>query len=249
MLNEIYAIWLREIRKAFADKWLVVIGFALPLFLIFAIGAGIDSFVGMDELGMSYTSFLGPGIIALWVMSSALSSGNSLIEDKQGMLKLMLLAPISRMSIFVGKMLAEILISFSVMLIIVVAYLFASGTVSTFAIMKAALFMLLLAFSFYGIGLAAASMFKRAKSYQMAFGLLTMGAVIVSGIFFPIKHLPVWMKWIALANPLSYGADGLRGSLTGSSEFGLLLDAAILLSVSVAMMFLGSYAFARSVQK
>jgi ABC-2 type transport system permease protein len=244
MLSEIYAIWLREMRKALADKGLIVVGLAIPLFLIFAIGAGIDSFVEM-----SYTSFLAPGIIALWVMSTALSSGNSLIEDKHGMLKLLLLAPISRLSIFIGKMLAEILTNFATMLIIVIVFLIASGTLSAVAVGKTAMFMLLLAFSFYGIGLAAASMFSRAKSYQMAFGVLTTAAIIMSGIFFPIQQLPQAMKWFALANPLSYGADGLRGSVTGTSEFGLMLDAAILLSVSVSMVLLGSYAFARSVGK
>ncbi|MBU0466703.1 MAG: ABC transporter permease [Nanoarchaeota archaeon] len=249
MVKGIQTIWLRSIRKALADKWNLLIGVGWLLFLIFILGFGIDSFVNLDDLGVSYTELLGPGIIALMVMGGALSIGNQLIEDKGGFIKELLVSPISRPSIFLGMIFGEMTINLTVTLVAIIFFLLFIKALSLVSLLLAIVLMLLIAFGFYGFGIVLSSFFKKAKSYQMINGIVMGAVMFLSGSFYPIGNLPLWFKWIVKVNPLTYGVDGLRAVLVGFSEFGLLVDVAVLAGFGVAMLALGSYLFSRGLKK
>jgi ABC-2 type transport system permease protein len=247
--KEIYAIWLREVKKFLTDKWHLLFSIAWPIFLIFVIGVGIDSFVDVESLGMSYKNFLGPGVIALFSMSGAMTIGNSIIEDKKGYIKELLVSPISRFSIFVGKVLGEMTLNFALTLIVVVFFLIWIESLTFVAVAWAFLFMVLIAFGFYGLGLVLSFLFNKAKSYNLIAGVLITIIIFFSGAFFPIKGLPAWMKAISYINPLTYGVDGLREVMAGSSKFGLMTNLIFLVIFSIVMIFLGSYSFKKAIYK
>ncbi len=247
--KDIHTIWWREIKKGMVDKWQLIISIGWPLFLIFAIGIGIDSFIDIKNLEISYTELLGPGIIAVLAMAGSMSIGNSIIEDKKGFIKKLLVAPISRSAIFIGKVLGEMTINFAMTLIVVIIFLILIKSLSIISILLALLFMVLIAFGFYGFGIVLSSLFKRAKSYQIITGLIVAFMIFLSGAFFPIENLPLLFRIFVLINPLTYGVDGLRNALVNFGEFSLIFDLIFLLIFGVLMLILGSYSFKKSIEK
>lgn len=244
--GEVYAIWLREMKKLLADKLALAVGTVLPFLVIIIIGSGVDSFVKLEISGLNYTSFLGPGILALWAMSGALGIGNSFIEDKQGFIKELLVAPVSRASILMGKVLSEMSFTLGLMLIATIFFLHYIGAFSFGTIAKAALIMILIAFGFYGFGLIMGLILKKAKTYQLFSGLIITAIIFLSGIFFPAQNLPAWMKAAFIVNPLTYGVDALRQVMTGYAEFSLLFDVVILAIFGFIMVTVGTYLFSRT---
>jgi|SRR3989344_6129395 len=246
-LNEIYAIWLREIRKSLANKWEIFISILWPLFLIFVVGIGLDSFIDSGQIGVNYTELLGPGVIAILAMSSAMSIGNSIIDDRRGFIKELLVAPISRISIFLGKILGEATFDFSINLIVAFFFLLFINALNLVSMLWVLFFMLLIAFGFYGFGIVLSFLFKRARGYQVIRELIMTFIVFLSGAFFPLKNLPLIVKIFTFINPLTYGVDGLRNVLIGYSEFSLILNIISLLVFGIIMMILGSYLFQKSI--
>ena len=247
--KEIYTIWLREVKKALVDKWQLIISIGWPLFLIFALGIGIDSFVDVSKLGVSYTELLGPGIIAIFAMAGSMSIGNNLIEDNKGFIKELLVAPISRSSIFIGKVLGEMTINLGTTLIAIIIFLYFVQLLSVTSILLSLLFMILIAFGFYGFGIVLSSLFKKTKSYQIITDLLVAVMIFLSGAFFPTENLPFALKIFVFVNPLTYGVDGLRTILVGFGEFGLFIDALVLIAFAIVMLISGSYLFNKSLEK
>ena len=246
--REIYAIWLREVKKALSDKWSLVVSVILPLVIIFVIGIGIDSFVNLKNLGINYTDFLGPGVIAIMSMGGALSIGHSIIEDKKGFIKEMLVAPISRASIFIGKILGEITVYFVLTLIVVLIFLTFIKSLSLVAVLWTLLFMVLIAFGFYGLGIVLSFLFSKSKTYNVINGLIMSYLIFLSGAFFPVKGLPMFLKIISLVNPLTYGVDALRNIITGYGEFNLFFNLLFLIIFGVLMVAIGSFAFKRTIE-
>lgn len=244
--GEIYAIWLREVKKLLADKLALTVGIVLPFLVITILGAGVDSFVKLEISGLNYTSFLGPGIIALWAMSGALGIGNSFIEDKQGFIKELLVAPISRVSILLGKVFSEMSFTLGVTLMATFFFLHYIGAFSFSTIAKSVFIMILIAFGFYGFGLIMGLISKKAKSYQLFSGLIITAIIFLSGVFFPAQNLPSWMKAAFVVNPLTYGVDALRQVMTGYSEFGLFYDLIVLTAFGLVIVTAGTYLFSKT---
>ena len=212
-------------------------------------GIGIDSFVDVSKLGVSYTELLGPGIIAIFAMAGSMSIGNNLIEDNKGFIKELLVAPISRSSIFIGKVLGEMTINLGTTLIAIIIFLYFVQLLSVTSILLSLLFMILIAFGFYGFGIVLSSLFKKTKSYQIITDLLVAVMIFLSGAFFPTENLPFALKIFVFVNPLTYGVDGLRTILVGFGEFGLFIDALVLIAFAIVMLISGSYLFKKSLEK
>ena len=117
------------------------------------------------------------------------------------------------------------------------------------AVAWAFLFMILIAFGFYGLGLILSFLFNKAKSYNLIAGVFITVIIFFSGAFFPVKGLPVWMKAISFINPLTYGVDGLREVMAGSSKFGIMPNLIFLIIFGIIMTLLGSYSFKRAIYK
>lgn len=241
--SEIHAIWRREVKKELADRASLLMGVLFPLFMIFVLGIGFDSFVKLKGIDTSYTAFLGPGIIAIMAMGGAAHVGQSMIKDKESYLKELLVAPISRTSIFIGKILGTMVIRFVMLLIIVLIFLEIIDALSFSSIIWALIFMFLIEFVFYGFNLGLGFFFKRAGTYQQFIGLVNVAIIFLSGAFFPIQNLPTAMKVFVYINPLTYGVDGLRGQLTGVHQFPLAVNVLVLVFAGIVMTGLGAFIF------
>lgn len=248
MLRDAYVIWSREMKKFLAHKIEIVAGLIWPLFLIFMLGIGMSSFADIKNLGISYTLFLGPGILAIMSVGWGMSEGMNIIEDKKKLVKRLLVAPINRFSILVGKILAT-LTTQAIMMTVVIFVLMLYNNFSLPKIFLTIFLLLLISAGFAGFGLLLASFFTRARAYQQISGFLMWVAFFLSGALFPITNLPVAMKYVTYINPLTYGVDFVRWSMIGLHEINLIIDILVVSLFSIVVIVYGSYLFNKNLRK
>lgn len=195
----------------------------------------------------NYLQFLVPGIIAMSIMFTAIFSGIEVIWDKQfGFLKETLVAPVSRFEIMIGRTLGGATVStFQGVLVLVLSYLIGFRIINLSLLPLVILFMFLTALIFTSLGTAIASRLSDMQGFQLIINFLIMPLFFLSGALFPLQGLPNAFNIIASIDPLSYGIDGLRGTLINTAHFGIGLDFAILFSLLVILFLVGSYLFSK----
>lgn len=245
MLQDIYTIWLREMLKFVRAPSRIVSSLAMPFIWLFILGFGFSSSITIP--GLPYIGFLAPGIIGMIILFTSIFSGISIIYDRQfGFLKEILVAPVSRSSIVIGKTFGGATIATInglVVLGIATALGFIEFGIGTFLAIP---FMILIAISFVALGLIIASRMKNMEGFQMIMSFLVMPIFLLSGALFPLDTAPDIMRWVSYFDPLSYGVDGIRGSLVGVANFELVIDFSILFLISIAMISFGTLMFKKS---
>jgi len=243
----IYIMWLRQMKRFVRSKSRLVSSIVQPLFFLFILGSGfrVATFAGVDD----YLSFLAPGIIAMAILFSSMFTGISVLWDKQfGFLKEVLVAPVSRFSIIIGRTLGGATVALIQGFIILLIALGLGVKISgVFGLLLTFVFMILIAFTAVGFGLVLASKMEDFQGFQLIMNLLIMPLLFLSSAFFPVTANPT-MKTISSFNPLFYMVDGLRGSIiTGSATVHPpLFNLLVVLVICVIMMGLGSYFFSKS---
>lgn len=245
MLSDIYTIWLREMIRFIGARSRLVSSLAMPFFWMVLIGIGFGSSFSLP--GLNYMTFMAPGIVGMVIFFTSISSGISVIWDRQfGFLKEILVAPVSRTSIVIGKTLGGATVALiSGFVMMLVAVLLGAIQLST-GVLYSIVFMLLIGFSFVAVGIIIASRMRSMEGFQMIMSFIMMPLFFLSGALFPLQNTPAWMQTAASFNPLTYGVDGLRGALVGAGMYPLWLDLAALLVISSAFVLIGSYLFRKS---
>src|SRR5258705_5413262 len=242
----IYMLWLRQIKRYVRSRARIVGSLGQPLLFLVALGFGFGPVFQRAGQG-NYIQFLAPGVIAMTVLFSGIFNGIELIWDRQfGFLKETLVAPVPRVTIMVGRTLGGATTSVMQGLIVVIACLIVGFRPSgVMAIAGGLVFMVLIAVMFTALGTAIASVLSDFQGFQMIMNFLVMPIFFLSGALFPLMGLPRALDLIARIDPLSYGVDGLRGSMTGTSHFGLPTDLAVLSVLTVALLLAGSRLFSK----
>jgi ABC-2 type transport system permease protein len=241
----IYVLWLRDMKWLLRAKARIVSMIVMPFLWLAIIGMGLGAVTRIPGWGGSYIDFLAPGIVGMAVLFGATMSGISVLWDKQfGFMKEILVAPVSRISIMLGKTFGGTTTSIiQGSLIFLVAGLIGVGMPGPAGFFLVLLFMIVLALGFVGLGLAIASRIEDPIAFPLVVNFVIMPLFFTSGAIFPISTAPEWLRSIAYINPVTYGVDGLRGSITGVSEFPLWLNFTVLAIFSLAMILLGAYLF------
>lgn len=243
----IYVMWLREIKRFTRSKSRLVSTVVQSLFFLFILGSGFRT-ITTGNLGVDYLHFLAPGIIAMAIMFSSMFTGISVLWDKQfGFLQEVLVAPVSRISIIIGRTLGGATTALiQGFLILALSVLIGVPISSVAGLILTVLFMVLIAFTAVGFGLTLASKMRDFQGFPLIMNLVLMPLLFLSSAFFPVTSNPT-MKTIAHFNPLFYMVDGLRGSLIGSSNvLHPLVDLGFVFVFCVFTMFIGSYFFSKS---
>jgi len=248
-LQTIYVMWLREMKRFLRAKSRVISTLAMPFFFLVALGFGLkpsSSLLGMAQT--KYLDFLVPGIIGMTMLFTSMFAGISVLWDKEfGFLKEILVAPVRRSVVVLGRIAGGITTALIQGILILIISLFMGFKIlNPFGIILALLFMILIGIGFIGFGVAMASIMKDVQGFSSIKNLITFPIFLLSGALFPVTNLPNWLRPIILINPLTYGVDGLRASLIGFSQLSLFLDLAILLIFGLAMIILGSYLFSKT---
>jgi ABC-2 type transport system permease protein len=246
MIETIYILWLRQLKRYFRSKSRIIGSLGQPLLFLLAFGFGFGSIFQKAGQG-NYIEFLAPGIIAMSILFTAVFSGIEIIWDKQfGFLKETLVAPVSRLEIMLGRTLGGATVAVFQGLIVLVISLFAGFKIqSTNMLLTAILFMAFIAILFTALGTAIASVLEDMQGFQLIINFLIMPIFFLSGALFPTDDLPKAISFIVRINPLSYGVDGLRGALINLTHFGLMTDFLVLSIVSIILIALGGYLFSK----
>lgn len=247
-LQAIYVMWLRQMKKFVRSKSRVIVSVVQPLLFLFILGSGFRS-LSIGGLEEDYLHFFAPGIISMSIIFSSMFTGVSILWDKQfGFLQEVLVAPVSRLSITIGRTLGGATTALIQGFFILIIAIFIGMPVNSLTGgILAIIFMILMSFTAVGFGLILASKMNDFQSFPIIMNLLMMPLLLLSSAFFPVTQSAI-MKNIALFNPLFYMVDGLRGSLLGPETAVLspLVNLAVVSLVCAILLSLGSYMFSKS---
>jgi ABC-2 type transport system permease protein len=242
----IYTLWLREVVRFGRNRSRLVGSMALPVLFLVVLGSGFGGYFRYRN-DVTYMQFIGPGIIGMTLLFSAMFGGLNVLWDKQfGFLKEILVAPVSRTAIMTGKTIGTVTTSL-VRALVLLAALVAAGLVKLHfgGFLMALVFMFLVSASFVSLGIALASWMTDPHGFQLIMNFVIMPVFFLSGALFPLEHLPRWLEIATRLNPLSYGVDGMRFALGGPYRFSPLLDLAVLVVFWLAMTLIGAFMFRR----
>lgn len=245
----IYVLWLREMKRFMRSKSRIIGMLIRPLFFLFMMGLGFRNMPAEFIPGnIGYIQFLVPGIVGMTILFSSMFAGMSVLWDKEfGFLKEIMVAPVNRISIVIGRIAGGTTTGLIQGIIILFISLFIGFKMpGILSILLSMVFMILISVAFIGLGLVFASKMKDIQGYSMIMGFIMMPIFLISGAMFPLRDLPAWMRFLAFLNPLTYGVDGLREVLAGVSSRPISLNLLILAGFSSVMVFLGAYFFEKS---
>ncbi|KUG19302.1 MAG: ABC transporter permease [Methanomicrobiaceae archaeon] len=244
-MDIIYTIWLRSVKRYLRSKSRIIGTLGMPLFFLLFLGFGLNSIVSIPGTGEGYTAFLVPGIVAMSVLFTSVFAGIQIIWDKQfGFLKETLVAPVSRMEIMLGQTLGGATTACIQGVIILVLSLFIGLTLSSAAGFLIALcFMALIGISFTAFGIAIASRMEDMHGFQLVMNFVVFPIFGLSGALFPISSLPSWLAPLTMADPLTYGVEGIRYGLSGTSQIDPLLCGGVLIAFAAATALAGAFLF------
>lgn len=246
-MDIVYTIWLRNIKRYLRSKSRIVGSLGMPLFFLLVLGFGLNSVVNLPDSGYGYIGFIIPGIISMSVLFTSVFSGIQIIWDKQfGFLKETLVAPVSRLEIMVGQTLGGATTAFIQGFIILVLSLFLGLNVANVGgFLVAFVFMVLIGLSFTALGVAIASKMEDMHGFQLIMNFVIFPIFGLSGALFPIDNLPKWLKSLTLADPLTYGVEGIRYGLLGTSQINPVVSFFALAGFTAFMVVCGAYLFRR----
>lgn len=250
-LHGIYIIWYRDLIRFWRDRARLIASLAQPLLYLLVFGTGLSSAMGAGGPGGpgSYQQFIYPGVIGMTVLFSAIFGAMSIIWDREfGFLKEVLVAPIDRSAVAIGKALGgatQATIQGLVLLALAPAI---KVPLSLRAIVLMIPVTFLLAFALSAMGVAIASRMRSMQGFQMIMNLLMMPIFFLSGALFPLRGLPAWMTALTRIDPASYGMDPLRRVVLGAGAgafgggAGMTLFGRVL-PISVELMVLTVFGF------
>jgi len=241
-LSGIYAMWYREIRVFFREKSRIVGSIANPLFFLLIFGGGLGNIEGFGAMGGQV--FIFPAILGMTLLFTSVFFGLYIIWDRKvDFLKEVLVAPISRTSMFIGKIFGgstDSLLQASILLFIGV---FIGVHYTPLSIVLVYGVMFLTTMTLVSIGLILGSMMESPEGFQLIISFLIFPMFLLS--LFPFDKLPSYLVPVAYVDPIIYAVDAMRGVLLGANNFPLLMDVGILSVLALVFIGIGTVAFKR----
>jgi len=218
-LRGIYIIWYRELLRLWRNKTRIVGSIASPLLFLLVFGGGLSRTIGSLEPGVNYAKFMFPGVIGMAVLMTAFMSGLSVVWDREfGFLKEVLVAPVSRSSVVLGKILGGASIAMFQGLLVLAFYPVVGLNLTAIQILKLLPLMLLVACALGSLGILIASRMKSMESFQIVMQTTVFPMIFLSGAFFPVGNLPSWLNALVKINPVTYAIAPIRQLLLSRVE-------------------------------
>jgi ABC-2 type transport system permease protein len=210
-LRGVRVVWHRELLRFGQDRIRIVSFLVQPILFLFVLGTGLSSLTDASTGGVSLRTFMFPGVLATSVLFTAMFSAASVVWDREfGFLREMLVAPVRRGSIIVGKAFGGATVATLQSLLILALAGFVDVPYNPVMILKLIGELFLLAFALCAIGLLLAA---RVQQMQTMFGLMQMLVLplsFLSGALYPISNLPTWLETLTLINPVTYAVHAVR---------------------------------------
>ncbi len=272
----VYVMWLRELKKFFRSYSRVIAMVAMPAFFLAFMGMGFESFempglpsgsviaeaLGFDPIssllfadqisqffGFDYMSFLAPGIVGMILLFASMTAGMSILFDREfGFLKEVMVAPVSRFSIAMGRTMGGVTTAIiQGLLILGIAGVMGVNISIPTGLSLSVVFMFLISIGFVGMGMAFAAKMTDFQGFMLVMNFVIFPLFFLSGALFPLSAFPGWIQSIAYLDPLTYAVDALRTTLVGiGGTMPLTLNFLILIGFTAAMLLVSTYLFQRT---
>ncbi len=210
-LRAIKIVWRRELIRFANDRLRIATSLVQPFLFLFVLGAGLQTLASSGTHGVDLKTFIYPGILCMAVMFTAMFSAASLVWDREfGFLREMMVAPVRRSSIVIGKCLGGATVaSFQGIIVLAIAGLVHVPYAPTLILGVFGL-QLLLAFTITAFGVMVAIRIKQMQSFMGVMQMIVMPMFFISGAMFPASGLPGWLTVLNRLDPLTYAVDPMR---------------------------------------
>jgi ABC-2 type transport system permease protein len=170
-----------------------------------------------------------PGIVAQAVLITSLFAGVSVVSDREsGFLREILVAPLSRTGIVLGKAIGAAAVAMLQVLMLLVLAPLIGVRLDAGIVLQLVPIVLVLSFVLAGIGILIASFAPTQQGFQLFMQMLVFPMIFLAGVFFPVDSVPAWMQVLSKINPATYGVDAIRHVFLGSGPAGAGLGVSVL---------------------
>ena len=209
-LRTIQMVWHREIIRFVRTRTRILSSFVQPILFLFVLGYGMTTLVGTTG-GFDFKKFVFPGIVSMTVVTTAIFSAISIVWDREfGFLREMLVAPVSRGALVIGKTLGGASVA-TVQGTIMLALAPLIGVhLTPLLVLEVIGLEMLMASALTAFGVFVASRIQRMEGFQVVMQLVLFPMIFLSGALFPLNGIPGWLAVITRINPLTYAVDPLR---------------------------------------
>jgi ABC-2 type transport system permease protein len=203
-------VWERELIRYTRNRTRIVSGLMQPVLFLFVLGYGMSGLVGTTG-GFNFRQFVFPGVVAMSVVMTAIFSAISIVWDREfGFLREMLVAPVSRTALVLGKTAGGASVAAVQGTIMLVLAPLVGVHLTPVLVVEVIGLELLMAVAMTAFGVFVASRIQRMEAFQVVMQMLLMPMLFLSGALFPLNGLPAWLAVITRINPLTYAVDPLR---------------------------------------
>lgn len=249
--NAIYVIVSREFKKFIRERTRLFSTVARPLLWLFLVGGGMSRLVPRGD-SVSYMQFIFPGILGMTILFSSIFSSISIIWDKEfGFMKEILVAPVSRFSVVVGKAMSGMILSTTQSIIILALFPVIGLDLGISQVIQIIFICSVLSFAISAFGILLATFYDSYESFSVIMNFIVMPMFFLSGAMYPVKLLPEILKIFSKLNPLTYGIDALKNIIFPfekghmSPDFPLMIDVIVILTAAVSFVLIAGKFFER----
>jgi ABC-2 type transport system permease protein len=222
--RSIWVIAYREFLRFTQDKPRMFSSFTMPLLFLVIFGAGFGRLIGQMMPGVDYIQYMYPGILAMTVLMTSVMSGVSIVWDREfGFLKEVLVSPLNRSGIVVGKAIGAAGIAIIQGIIMLVLAPILDVPIDLGTVLALIPLLLILSFSLSGLGLLIGARMRSQQGFQILMQLVIFPMMFLSGIFFPITGVATWLEILSKINPVTYGIDAIRQIFLGADVAGVTI--------------------------
>ena len=262
-LRAMKIVWRRELIRFRNDRIRIVTALIQPLLFLFVLGSGLEQLSAASTHGVELKTFIYPGILCIAVMFTAMFSAASIVWDREfGFMREMMVAPIRRSSIVLGKCFGGATVASLQGVILLCLAWTVHVPYSVTLILGVLGLQLLLAFSITAFGLMVAVRIKQMTAFMGVMQMVVMPMFFISGALFPVAGLPAWLAFLNRIDPLTYAVDPMRRlvfnhlDISGAARRALdpgvtwwgwhvpaLLEAGVVLALGLAMLGIAIWEF------
>jgi ABC-2 type transport system permease protein len=210
-LRAVQIVWQRELIRFRQDRLRIVTSLVQPFLFLFVLGTGMSRLASGGTHGVDLRTFVYPGVLCMAVLFTAMFSAASIVWDREfGFLREMMVAPVRRSSIVIGKCLGGATVaSFQGVILLCLAWA-VHVPYSVTLVLGVFGLQLLLAFSITAFGIMVAARIKQMQSFMGVMQMIVMPMFFISGALFPVANLPTWLAVLNRIDPITYAVDPMR---------------------------------------
>jgi len=263
-LGGLYGLWLREVKRAFRDRGQLIGGVSRPILWVLILGIGLNPYFRGEVYGQTkfvvpftYLQFIFPAVIALNIMFTSVQSAVSVIWDREfGFLREVLVSPLSRATVLLGKILGGTTVAVLHGCLVLVLARFADVPLTFIDVLKALGLMTMLAFALTSLGVVIANRIRTFEGFGIFSNAVILPLYFTSSSIFRLDPAlsqaqtrvvyPDWLVTIVEWNPLTYAVDALRGALINYHQFAPWMGVTVLAVACVVLFAIALYDFSRA---